>query len=66
MIRKSPPPDSSMISATKNSNNRSVITAAAATAHVIMYHLQIVNVEEDFLLAAFGNEYLQYKKKVCR
>ena len=33
---------------------------------VIMYHLQIVNVEEDFLFATFGNEYLQYKKKVCR
>ncbi|RKI91258.1 isoprenylcysteine carboxylmethyltransferase family protein [Parablautia intestinalis] len=33
---------------------------------VIMYHLQIVNVEENFLLVAFGNEYLQYKKKVCR
>ena len=33
---------------------------------ILMYHLQIVNVEEDFLLAAFGNEYLQYKKKVCR
>ena len=33
---------------------------------IIMYHLQIVNVEEDFLLATFGNEYLQYKKKVCR
>lgn len=33
---------------------------------VIMYHLQIVSVEEKFLLAAFGNEYLQYKKKVCR
>ena len=33
---------------------------------VIMYHLQIVNVEEEFLLATFGNEYLQYKKKVCR
>lgn len=33
---------------------------------VIMYHLQIVNVEEDFLLDAFGDEYLQYKKKVCR
>lgn len=33
---------------------------------VVMYHLQIVNVEEDFLLAAFGDEYLQYKKKVCR
>ena len=33
---------------------------------VTMYHLQIVNVEEDFLLATFGNEYLKYKKKVCR
>lgn len=33
---------------------------------VIMYHLQIVNTEEDFLLDAFGNDYLQYKKKVCR
>lgn len=33
---------------------------------VIMYHLQIVNVEEDFLLVTFGNEYQQYKKKVCR
>lgn len=33
---------------------------------VIMYHLQIVNVEEDFLFATFGNEYMQYKKKVCR
>ena len=27
---------------------------------IIMYHLQIVNVEEEFLLATFGNEYLQY------
>lgn len=36
-----------------------ILTAFA----VIMYHLQIVNVEEDFLLATFGNEYLQYKKK---
>ena len=33
---------------------------------VIMYHLQIVSVEEEFLLAAFGNKYLLYKKKVCR
>lgn len=33
---------------------------------VTMYHLQIVYVEEDFLLDVFGNEYLQYKKKVCR
>lgn len=33
---------------------------------VIMYHLQIVNVEEGFLFATFGNEYLQYKNKVCR
>lgn len=33
---------------------------------VTMYHLQIVNVEEDFLIVMFGKEYLQYKKKVCR
>lgn len=33
---------------------------------VIMFHLQIVNVEEDFLIVTFGDEYLQYRKKVCR
>jgi len=33
---------------------------------VVFFHLQIVNVEEDFLIEAFGNEYLQYKLKVCR
>lgn len=33
---------------------------------MIMYHLQIVSVEEDFLLATFGGEYVQYTKKVCR
>ncbi len=33
---------------------------------ILMYHLQIVNVEEDFLLITFGEEYVQYKKKVCR
>lgn len=33
---------------------------------ILMYHLQIVNVEEDFLLTTFGDEYLKYKKKVCR
>ncbi len=33
---------------------------------VIMLHLQIVNVEEKFLMAAFGNDYLAYRKKVCR
>ena len=33
---------------------------------VVFFHLQIVNVEEDFLIKAFGNEYLQYKSKVCR
>ena len=39
-----------------------ILTAFA----VLMYHLQIVCVEEDFLLAAFGDDYLQYKKEVCR
>lgn len=33
---------------------------------IIMFHLQIVNVEEDFLIATFGNEYLDYKRKVNR
>jgi len=33
---------------------------------VVVFHLQIVNVEEDFLMEAFGEEYLSYRKKVCR
>ena len=33
---------------------------------VVMYHLQIVIVEETFLQTAFGDEYLEYKKKVRR
>lgn len=32
----------------------------------LMFHLQIVNVEEDFLLNTFGEEYLLYKKTVNR
>ena len=42
-----------------------VLLAVSAFA-ALMIHLQIVNVEEDFLLAAFGEEYLEYRKKVCR
>ena len=33
---------------------------------LVCFHLQIVNVEEDFLVEAFGEEYVQYKKRVCR
>lgn len=33
---------------------------------MIMFHLQIVNVEEEFLITAFGKEYLDYKRKVNR
>lgn len=33
---------------------------------MIMLHLQIVNVEEDFLITVFGDEYIQYKKTVNR
>lgn len=33
---------------------------------MIMFHLQIVNVEEAFLLDSFGEEYISYKKKVNR
>ena len=32
----------------------------------ILFHLQIVNVEEDFLVATFKDDYLQYSKKVNR
>lgn len=32
----------------------------------LMIHLQIVNVEEDFLVSEFGEDYINYKKKVCR
>lgn len=32
----------------------------------VMFHLQIVNVEEDFLMVAFGEEYIEYRKTVCR
>ncbi len=33
---------------------------------MIMFHLQIVNVEEDFLIVTFGNDYIKYKNRVCR
>lgn len=33
---------------------------------LVLFHLQIVNVEEDFLLEAFGEEYIEYKGKVSR
>lgn len=39
---------------------------AVSVIAVIMLHLQIVNVEEDFLIAEFGEEYLNYRKQVCR
>lgn len=39
---------------------------AASAFAALMFHLQIVNVEEDFLLEAFGDEYLNYRKNVNR
>lgn len=33
---------------------------------MIMFHLQIVNVEEEFLTSVFGKEYMEYKKTVNR
>lgn len=41
-----------------------LLIATALT--VCLFHLQIVNVEEDFLIEAFEEEYLNYRKKVCR
>lgn len=43
-----------------------LILVGVSVFAMIMFHLQIVNVEEDFLLETFGEEYLNYKKKVCR
>lgn len=42
------------------------VLCAVSIFAILMYHLQIVNVEEEFLLTTFGDEYLQYKKKVRR
>ena len=33
---------------------------------MIMFHLQIVNVEEEFLTSVFGEEYIEYKRTVNR
>ena len=33
---------------------------------LIIFHLQIIFVEEPFLIETFGEKYLAYKKKVCR
>lgn len=38
----------------------------ATVLAVVFFHLQIVYVEEDFLIEAFGQEYLEYEKKVFR
>lgn len=39
---------------------------AASVFAAVMYHLQIVFVEEDFLLMAFGDAYLDYRGRVRR
>jgi len=39
-----------------------VITVLA----LVLFHLQIVKVEEEFLTETFGKEYIAYKKKVFR
>lgn len=38
----------------------------ASAFAIVMFHLQIVNVEEDFLVEAFGEDYLDYRRKVNR
>lgn len=39
---------------------------ALSFAGMVLFHLQIVNVEEDFLLETFGDAYLDYRRQVCR
>ncbi len=43
-----------------------LILFAVSIFAMVMFHLQIVNVEEDFLMTAFGEEYMAYRKRVCR
>lgn len=42
------------------------ILLAVTLFAMLMLHLQIVNVEEDFLITTFGDTYLEYRKKVNR
>ena len=42
------------------------VLAACSMFAMIMFHLQIVKVEETFLVSAFGDDYVEYKKKVNR
>ena len=37
-----------------------------SVAAMVMFHLQIVKVEEFFLLQTFGKDYMDYKRKVLR
>lgn len=38
----------------------------ATSFALVFFHLQIVNVEEDFLLERFGDDYLKYKRNGTR
>lgn len=38
----------------------------ASVFAMLMLHLQIVNVEEPFLITTFGEQYIEYRKKVNR
>ncbi len=42
------------------------VLLAVSVFAAFMLHLQIVNVEEEFLASSFGGPYVEYKKKVCR
>lgn len=42
------------------------ILAVLTLILILLLHLQIVNVEEDFLTASFGKEYVEYRRKTGR
>lgn len=42
------------------------ILFAVSVFSILMFHIQIINSEEDFLITEFGKEYLNYQKHVCR
>ena len=43
-----------------------ICLATATAAALVLFHLQIVNVEEEFLSQVFGQEYRDYRNSVCR
>ena len=61
-----PPPEGKFLWGTVKLGNRGQIVIPKEARAMVMFHLQIVKVEEFFLLQTFGKDYMDYKRKVLR